>query len=237
MDSQDGACAALERYRLHTVHETGRELGRGSYAAVVEVKYKGLRCAGKKIHRILYEGQVDNLVRRFEEECRLLSQLSHPHIVQFLGIYLDVDNNTPVMVMEFLPITLTQCLDRYGVMPKEIYYSILQDVILGLRYLHERDNPIIHRDLSANNVLLTPDMRAKISDLGVAKILQVNPIRQQTMSKTPGTSCYMPPEVMTDRPRYNLKVRSVHDLRLYNICACQGVHYRLCSMYIFSLTS
>ena len=35
--------------------------------------------------------------------------------------------------------------------------SILQDVILGLHYFYERDVPIIHRDLSANNVLLTSD--------------------------------------------------------------------------------
>ena len=85
MDSQRDAQAALERYRLLNVQETGRELGRGSYAAVVEVDYKGLRCAGKKIYRVLYEQGVGDLVRRFEEECRLLSQLRHPHIVQFLG--------------------------------------------------------------------------------------------------------------------------------------------------------
>ena len=94
--------------------------------------------------------------------------------------------------MEFLPTTLTQCLDRYGIMPEEINYSILQDVALGLRYLHDRHDPIIHRDLSANNVLLTADMRAKISDLGVAKILEEHPTRMFTMTKTPGTQCYMP---------------------------------------------
>ena len=108
-----------------------------------------------------------------------------------------------------LPTNLTQCLDRYGIMPDEISFSILRDVSLGLRYLHERDSPIIHRDLSANNVLLTSDMNAKISDLGVAKILEVNPFREQTMSKAPGTSCYMPPEVMSDKPQYDLKVHKV----------------------------
>ena len=202
------AQASLEQYRLHTARETGLEIGRGSYAAVVEVDYKGLRCAGKKIHRILYEGQVDNLIRRFEEECRLLSQLRHPHIVQFLGICFEVDTNAPVLVMEFLPTTLTQCLDGYGVMPEEINCSILQDVAVGLRYLHDRHDPIIHRDLSANNVLLTADMRAKISDLGVAKIAEANPQRMCTMTKVPGIDCYMPPEAMSYRPRYGVKVIS-----------------------------
>ena len=207
MDSK--AQNSLEQYRLLTARETGLEFGRGSYAAVIEVDYKGLRCAGKKIHRVLYEGQVDNLVRRFEEECRLLSQLRHPHIVQFLGIYFEVDTNAPVLVMEFLPTTLTQCLDCYGIMPEEINCSILQDVAVGLRYLHDRRDPIIHRDLSANNVLLAADMRAKISDLGMAKIVE-DPSRLFTMTKTPGTQCYMPPETMLHRPRYSIMVSNLN---------------------------
>ena len=210
MDSERNARRSLEQYRLRTARETGLEFGRGSYAAVVQVYYKGLRCAGKKIHRVLYEGQVDNLVRRFEEECRLLSQLRHPHVVQFIGIYFEVDTNAPVLVMEFLPTTLTQCLDRYGVMPEEINYSILEDVAVGLRYLHDRElNPIVHRDLSANNVLLTADMKAKISDLGVAKILDGNARIMSTMTKIPGTQCYMPPEVMVARPQYDIKVHKI----------------------------
>ena len=209
MDSQRDAQRSLEQYRLLAARETGVEFGRGSYAAVVEVDYKGLRCAGKKIHRVLYEGQVGNLVRRFEEECRLLSELRHPHIVQFLGVYFEADTNAPVLVMEFLPTTLSQCLDRYGAMPEEINYSILEDVAVGLRYLHDRRDPIIHRDLSANNVLLTADMKAKISDLGVAKIVEARPTRMATMTKTPGTQCYMPPETMVARPRYDIKVKLI----------------------------
>ena len=195
----------LERYTLHDIHETAGEIGQGSYATVVELDYRGLRCVGKKIHKILYQGQEDVHLRRFEEECRLLSQLSHPHIVQFLGIYFEDDINAPVLVMEFLPMTLAQSLDKYGIMPDEISFSIFRDVTLGLRYLHERDVPIIHRDLSANNVLLTSDMSAKISDLGVARILQS--VNSTTMTKTPGTWCYMPPEAMAEKARYNLKVQ------------------------------
>ena len=209
--------SALERYKLNNVYETGIEIGRGSYATVVELEYKGLRCVGKKIHQVLYQGQESIHLSRFEEECKLLSQLSSPHIVQFLGVYCDLETNAPVLVMEFLPITLAQSLDRYGTMPDEISLSILRDVTLGLRYLHERDNPIIHRDLSANNVLLTTDMCAKISDLGVAKILELSYFQQQTMTKTPGTSCYMPPEVMADKPHYNLKVCLCNSIYIFQV--------------------
>ncbi len=206
MDSQKDASAGLEEYRLRGWREIGRELGRGSYAAVVEVDYKGLKCAGKKIYRVLYEQGVGNLASRFEEECRLLSQLRHPHVVQFLGIYFDPDTNLPVLVMEFLPTTLAQCLDAYGVLPEEINYGILRDVALGLRYLHERPQPIVHRDLSANNVLLTSDMRGKISDLGVAKILRLSAAQRSRMTRGLGTPAYMPPEAMVLNPHYDVKV-------------------------------
>ena len=199
--------AALQRYQLHGVRETGEELGRGSYAAVVEVDYKGMRCAAKKIYSILSQrGEGDRLVARFEEECRLLGALRHPHIVQFLGIYIDPATDLPVLVMEFLHTTLSQCVERYGRLPAEICYAILRDVALGLRYLHEQRPRVIHRDLSANNVLLTGDMAAKISDLGVAKILQINPAEMSHMTQTPGTQSYMAPEALRPNPRYDIEV-------------------------------
>ena len=194
----------VERYQLHGIRETGEELGRGSYATVIEVDFKGMRCAAKKIHSILGEG--DRLVARFEEECRLLGTLRHPHIVQFLGIYFDPATDLPVLVMEFLPATLAQCVERYDRLPAEISYAILRDVALGLRYLHEQRPRVIHRDLSANNVLLTGDMTAKISDLGVAKILQLSPKEMSRMTQTPGTQSYMPPEALSANPCYDVEV-------------------------------
>ena len=81
---------------------------------------------------------------------------------------------------------------------------------LGLRYLHEHLPPIVHRDLSANNVLLTANMSAKISDLGVAKMLNITPAQmtQRMSTKAPGTPCYMPPEALMDRPTYTSKIDS-----------------------------
>ena len=220
-----GGRTGLEQYLLYSASETGVEFGRGSYAAVVEVKYKGLRCAGKKIHDVFYEGQVDRLLSKFVEECTLLSRLRHPHIVQFLGTYIDSSTKAPVLVMEFLPATLAQCLDSYGIMPEEINYSVLKDIALGLHFLHDRELPIVHRDLSANNVLLSTDMRAKISDLGVAKILQVSPAQLSTMTKAPGTQSYMPPEALRPSPRYDAKVSKVVGLC---VCVCERERECVC---------
>ena len=197
----------LKAYKLNEIRVIDRELGHGSYATVLELEYMGLKCAGKKIHdELVREGVTTYGVHRFKEECRLLSQVRHPNIVQFLGVYFQQGVRVPILVMEFLPTNLTSCIEQYGILPKEINYSILHDVALGLCYLHSQTPAIIHRDLSSNNVLLTPNMTAKISDLGVARILNLTPLQVSHMTQTPGTPHFMPPEVMVPNPVYNVSV-------------------------------
>ena len=197
----------FEPYKLNMIRVTDRELGHGSYATVLELDYMGLKCAGKKIHKyLLKQGDTSYTVRRFEEECRLLSQIRHPNIVQFLGVYFQQGVQVPILVMELLHTNLTFCLENYGVLPKELNYSILHDIALGLCYLHSQIPPIIHRDLSSNNVLLASNITAKISDLGVARILNLTPLQVSCMTQTPGTPTYMPPEVITANPKYDTSV-------------------------------
>ncbi len=204
--------APLSRYVLRGVEDCHEIIGHGSYAIVKKLRFRGLECVGKKMHDILYINanpqQQQDMLSRFEGECELLSQIMHPCIVQFMGVYFEDDTPLPVLVMECLHSTLASVLDQHGVLADQISYGILGDVCLGLRYLHERSPPIIHRDLSANNVLLTINMNAKISDLGVAKILNAIPAGMAPMvqTKAPGTPCYMPPEAMVSHPQYNTKI-------------------------------
>ena len=196
----------LSSFQLEGVVEKEVELGHGSYASVFEVHYRGLKCAAKKIHKFFYEQGVGDQLKRFEEECRLLASLRHPNIVQFIGVFSRPDTVAPVLVMEFLPFTLKQCLHKHGILPEEISYGIFHDVALGLHYLHQHSPPIIHRDLSANNVLLSRDMVAKISDLGMAKLLNLSPVQKSTLTSTPGTPAYMPPEAMCPQPCYDTSI-------------------------------
>ena len=199
--------SGFEPYQLIGLEVTDEELGHGSYATVLKVDYMGLKCAGKKVHEaLLRQGNTSYTVCRFEEECHLLSQVRHPNIVQFLGVHFERGVYAPILVMEFLPMNLTTCIDQYGTLPEEISYSILHDVALGLCYLHNQVPSIIHRDLSANNVLLDSNLKAKISDLGVARILNLTPLQVSRMTQTPGTPTYMPPEVMIANPEYDKSV-------------------------------
>ena len=188
-----------------------KELGRGAYGKVFAVKYCEMICAAKEIHSILVEsvGEVEmhRTIASFLRECHQCSALRHPNVVQFLGIYYPPEvggairrMRLPVMVMEMMADSLTSFVDRYEKIPIQIKFSIVHNVSLGLCYLHNHHPPIVHRDLSPNNVLLTAHHVAKISDLGVAKVIQAD--SRMTMTKAPGTVDFMPPEALDKSPVY-----------------------------------
>ena len=167
----------------------------GPFTADIELEYVGLKCIGKKIHQALFmQGEAAAKVRQLKEQCHLLSQLRHPNVAIFFGLFFQ---QSPTLVMECVPYNLAACIEQYGILPNKVSYSILHDVALGLSYLHNQTPTIIHGELTAKQVLLTPHMTAKISYLGVPKILRLS---QQDISQaalTSGTSVYVPPEVMT----------------------------------------
>ena len=199
--------AEIGTYKLSGVQVKDKELGHGSYATVLELDYMGIKCAGKRVHHLLLRDEEITIVtQRFAEECHLLSRIRHPNIVQFLGVYFQEGEIAPILVMEFLQYNLTTCILKYGVLPNEITYSILHDIAVGINYLHHQVPPIIHRDLSSNNILLTQNMTAKISDLGVAKILNLSQKLASRMTQNPGTLAFMPPEVLVANPKYDTSI-------------------------------
>ncbi|KAL5505594.1 hypothetical protein EMCRGX_G007056 [Ephydatia muelleri] len=190
-----------------------REIGRGAYGAVYEVKLNGLPCIAKGLHQILlgmggYERvggkEVETIRAKFLQECSLLSKLKHPNIVQFLGIHRTKED--VLLVMEYMHMDLAKCLDTHPDIPLQLKLSILLDVSYGLLHLHSQTPPIIHRDLTAANVLLTEGLRAKIADLGVSKIFDIQQIQRVAYTAAPGTQAYMPPEALSPTPQYGTKL-------------------------------
>lgn len=201
----------LSRFFLSGVKMTGRpSLGVGAYGSVEEMDLDGMVCAGKRIHETLVDVSnegADVVAARFVEECKLLSELRHPHVVQFLGLCLSPSSSLPILVMEHLHCSLDDLLESNPDIPLYMKRSILRDVALGLAHLHGRNPPIIHRDLTARNVLLTINMQAKLADFGVARILNLSPGKlEATLTRVPGTSSYMPPEVFNREARYSTSV-------------------------------
>ena len=185
--------------------------GSGAYGAIYEVTVKGVTCIAKRVHDILVT-QVSprertSVQQKFVDECALLSKLRHPNVVQFVGVHYGRSANDLSLIMECLHTDLAKfLLDYTGEIPLSIKLSILLDVSYGLLYFHSHTPPIIHRDLSANNILLTIDLRAKIADLGVAKLLDIQTQVAFSQTKAPGSLHYMPPEALEEVPAYNCKL-------------------------------
>ena len=205
----------LEPFVLSNVQLTGTTIGAGAYGSVEEVAVPGAICAAKNIHDFFLNAAqvpraaIDKATTQFVRECQLMSTLHHPNIVQFLGVCFLPGSRLPAIVMERLLTSLHDLLDPgtdpplppdapKPFFPLSLKCSILHDVASGLTYLHERSPPIIHRDLSARNVLLNSGMVAKITDLGVARIVP-HMRAAATMTKAPGAGVYMPPEALGDK--------------------------------------
>ena len=189
--------AALRDFVIDNIR-IGNQIGRGANGRILEAKWEGIVVAVKEIHPIFMNEVGDlefqSFKRSFLRECEQSSRLRHPNIVRFFGIYHPPGARVPSLVMERLHCSLTSLLENNPVVLIRTKIWIIKDVALGLRYLHTRNPPIIHRDLSSNNVLLSKGMEGKIGDLGTARL--VDPRRQSRMTAAPGTAHFMPPEAL-----------------------------------------
>ena len=192
--------SGLRPFVLSDVRLTGIEIGRGAYGKVDDVVVP-VGAAAKTVHEIFIRGPM---FEQFVRECQLMSTVRHPNIVQFLGVSFFPGSRLPALVMERLLTSLHDLLAPDPPPPPgaaaplsffsiALKCSVLHNVACGLAYLHGRSQPIIHRDLSARNVLLSSDMVAKIADLGVARMVGCARTAA-TMTKGPGALVYMPPE-------------------------------------------
>ena len=190
---------------LTGVTPNGKHIGVGAYGKVFEVEFCGIVYAAKEIHSILVQGvrreEFEATRKAFLTECIRSGSLAHQNIVLFLGVYNPGGQSLlPVLVMERMQESLTSVVEKYPNIPMYVKLSMLLDVSRGLWYLHAHHPPIVHRDLSPNNVLLTSQFVAKISDLGVARVIQAD--SKKTKTRVPGTADFMPPEALLETPEY-----------------------------------
>ena len=219
-----GLLDALQPFVISSLHLSGRILGQGAYGVVLEAEIPGATCAVKKLHDVFQTGDAEwvddqalEIYRtKFIRECKLLSSIRHPYIVQFLGVHFFPGSATPALVMEKLLTNLHGFLQpdtqHKPYIPVGLKISILHNVAQGLLFLQSHSPPIIHRDLSAKNVLLNIGMEAKIADLGVARLMPASKI---LMTKGPGNSIYLPPEAHGDAYDISIDLFSLGVLALF----------------------
>ena len=146
--------------------------------------------------------QGERIVRMFLRECgEQCSRLCHPNIVEFVGVYYPTGGASSKMRLPVMAQNLTSFVDKQKNIPVYLKASIINDVALGLYYLHSHTPPIIHRDLSPNNILLTENNVAKIGDLGMAKVVLAGGKKTTAL----GTIDFMPPEALDTDSEYGLQ--------------------------------
>src|SRR2546421_1393447 len=111
------------------------------------------------------------LLKRFEQEYNAARQLDHPNIVRALDF--DNTSSTPYLVMEFVEgESLGRKLEREGKIPEAEAKRLIIQVAQGLHKAHRAK--LVHRDVKPDNILITPDGRAKLTDLGLVKEVEAD---------------------------------------------------------------
>ena len=190
---------------------TNTKLGRGADATVYEVEWNGTPCAAKRLHEILLEdespGGAEKLISNFEAECVTWSKLRHPGVVQFLGVYLERGSRLPVLIMEKMDTSLRKYLEDNNKeeFPLHLKAFVLRQITQALAYLHSQNPPLVHHDLSPNNVLLNVvSFVTKLTDFGMSRAINPSAISRKSSMK--GTPAFMSPEALQNPSRYNEKL-------------------------------
>lgn len=127
---------------------------------------------------------------RFINEARTLSKLSHQNIVSLYD-FAEVDNNL-FLIMEYIEgIPLDDYILKYGSIEEGKCINIFNQILDGFSYAHSMN--IVHRDIKPSNIILQNDLKPKILDFGIAKILHGDIRLTQTGTRV-GSILYMSPE-------------------------------------------
>lgn len=168
-----------------SLHKT---LGKGCFGETVLGRFDGINCAVKKVY-------IDkpNVEKQFVREVEALQTVRHPHVLSLWGVVVEPD--ACWLVTEYMCAgTLNDALRRSFVLkskPLSCRLQILWDVASGMAAM-ERIG-VLHRDLKPSNVLLDGSLRAKVADLGLARIVNDDHV---SLTAETGTYIYMAPEVM-----------------------------------------
>jgi len=132
----------------------------------------------------------DDYVERFRREARSVAQLSHPNIVTVIDR--GEQDGRQFIVFEYVDgENLKSLVEREGPLPEAEAIGLTLQVARALGFAHEHG--LVHRDVKPQNVLLNGDGRAKVTDFGIARSLEVHGGLTQTGTVL-GTSDYIAPE-------------------------------------------
>ncbi|XP_020969997.1 receptor-like serine/threonine-protein kinase SD1-8 isoform X2 [Arachis ipaensis] len=172
------------------------KLGEGGFGSV----YRGRLIEGQEIAVKRLSEDSGQGIEEFKNEVKSIVKLQHRNLVRLLGCC--IKKNEKMLVYEYME---NRGLDsilfdksKRSLLDWEKRYNIIYGIARGLLYLHQDSRfRIIHRDLKTSNILLDNEMNPKISDFGLARILNKDQIQAKTL-RIVGTYGYMSPEYAMD---------------------------------------
>lgn len=196
-DTTGAGSALLTRgQRINSALVVDRRLGEGAFAEVYRVRHHILGWQALKLFK--HVASLAATSRMFDE-ARILSTLGHPNIIRVFdaGTVQTSEGVRGYITMEYVAGgSLERLIASHSrAVPVGEATAVLRQAAEGLALAHERQHPIVHRDLSLANVLITYDesgLRVKVSDFGLAK--ETDPGNRAASAQ--GTVAYMPPEVL-----------------------------------------
>ena len=166
------------------------EVGRGAAGVVYRAESRELGFVAVKVMRstgLLSEARKSRFVR----EAEIVKELEHPHIVQVHRL-LELPSGSLALVMDLVEGTSLRALLSQGPMPLETTLSVVDQLASALEYAHGQS--VIHRDVKPENVLVSQDGTALLTDFGVAKALHTPSEGLTQDGSILGTTRYMAPE-------------------------------------------
>ncbi|CDP19734.1 unnamed protein product [Coffea canephora] len=190
-------------------------IGKGGCGSVYKAKLpSGEVVAVKRLHN------VPNVAkdRSFLNEIRALTEIKHRNIVKLFGFYSNAQHS--ILVYEYLERGSLAKILSIEEEAKELDWqkrlNIIKGVAHALSYMHhDCSPPIVHRDISSNNILLDPECEAHVSDFGTSKFLRRD---SSNWSSLAGTYGYVAPEFA-----YTMKVNEKCDVYSFGVLTMEVI--------------
>jgi len=159
----------------------GERIGGGGFGSV----YMGTLNSAPVAIKII-EAEDMGSFESYEKEVTVLATARHPFIVQ---LFATCDERQALIMEHMEGGNLQEKIDNDG-MPWFTRVRVLHESCVGLQFLHNQEPAILHRDIKPSNILLSSDMRAKLGDVGLAKIADNSARLSRTMSTAISGSLY-----------------------------------------------